>query len=113
MKPLVFRILLLVLIAGNTAGAYRLFTERAAFLDQFPKLSETSYQYFRFLPLVNIIGLLGMWFWRRWGAWLAVAGGIVVIGCDIWLGIWYHLSVAIPSLLILLFFIIRYAKQFK
>jgi hypothetical protein len=62
--------------------------------------------------VLNIIALAGMWYLKWWGAALAVAGGLLVIGFDIYFGIRYHLYVAVPSLLLLLFLIFWYRSQF-
>lgn len=113
MKPLLYFIYLLIMLLGNCFALYKMFTARQEFFDQFPKLTETAFNIFRFLPIINIIALAGMWFFKSWGAYLAIACGIAVIVFDIYFGIRYHLYVAIPSTLILLFFIIKYWNEFK
>jgi hypothetical protein len=60
------------------------------------------------LPVINIVALTGMWFLKNGSPWLAIAGAVAVIVADIYFGIWYHLWLAVPVTLILLFFIIRY-----
>jgi hypothetical protein len=50
---------LLVLFAGNCFGAYQLFSNSSSFLTKFPKLTETGYAWFRWLPVVNLIALAG------------------------------------------------------
>lgn len=109
----VFAIFMVLMFLGNGFALYKLFTDKQEFLTQFPKLTETAFNIFRFLPLINIIALAGMWFLNTWAAYLAVACGIAVIAFDIYFGIWYHLYVAIPSTLLLLFFIIKYWNEFK
>jgi uncharacterized membrane protein (DUF2068 family) len=68
---------------------------------------------FRFLPVINIIALAGMWFFKSWAAYSAIACSISIIVFDIYFGIWYHLYVAVPSTLILLFFIVKYWNHFE
>lgn len=113
MRPLILSIFILLMFAGNGFALFKLFTDKAEFLARFPKLTSRSFDWFRLLPVVNMIALAGIWFLKPWGAWLAIACGLVVIGFDIYFGIWYHLYVAIPSTLLLLYFIIRYWNEFK
>lgn len=113
MRPLLYAMFIIVMIAGNCAGLYKLFTDKQAILEQFPRLTESAYSLFRLLPVVNIIALAGLWFFQSWAAYLAIAGGLLVIGFDVYYGISYHLYIAIPSTLLLLFFIIKYWNHFK
>ncbi|MBI5858189.1 MAG: hypothetical protein HZB42_11160 [Sphingobacteriales bacterium] len=113
MRSLVFSVFLLLMLAGNCFALYKLFTGKQEFLTKFPKLTDTGFTIFRFLPVVNIIALTGMWFLKSWAAYLAIACGLAVIGFDLYFSIYYHLYVAIPATLILLFFIFRYWNHFK
>jgi hypothetical protein len=54
-----------------------------------------------------------MWFLKSWSPYLAIIGAIAVIAADIYFGIRYHLYLAVPATLILLFFITRYWNHFK
>jgi uncharacterized membrane protein (DUF2068 family) len=65
------------------------------------------------LPVVNIIALTGMWFLKSWSPWLAMAGAAAVIVADLYFGIRQHLYLAIPTTLILFFFIFKYWNHFK
>jgi uncharacterized membrane protein (DUF2068 family) len=65
------------------------------------------------LPIINIIAIAGIWFLKSWGAYLALTCGAAVIILDLYYGIHYHLYVAIPSAIILLFFSIKYWNEFK
>lgn len=113
MKFPVFTIFLFLMFLGNCFALFKMFTTKHEFLDQFPRLTENAFDVFRLLPVINIIALAGIWFLQSWAAYLAIACGIAVITFDIYFGIWYHLYVAIPSTLILLFFIIKYWNEFK
>ncbi len=113
MKHPIYAIFLLLMLLGNCFALYKLFTDRQEFFAKFPKLSETGFNIFRFLPVINIIALAGMWFFKSWAAYLAIACGIAVVVFDLYYNNYYHLYVAIPSTLILLFFIIKYWNHFK
>lgn len=108
-----FAIFIILMLAGNCFALYKLFTDKPEFLTKFPKLTSRAFDLFRLLPVINIIALAGIWFLKPWAAWLAIACGMAVIGFDIYFAIWYHLYVAIPSALLLLYFIIRYWNEFK
>ncbi|HMU47671.1 MAG TPA: hypothetical protein PKC72_14975 [Chitinophagaceae bacterium] len=113
MKTIVFPAFILLLLLGNCFGAYKLFTAKEEFFSKFPKLTEGAYQILRFLPIVNIIGLIGVLFWQKWGVYLAITCAVIIIICDILFGIYYHLYVAVPASAFLIFLIIRYWSFFK
>lgn len=113
MRPPVYAIFLILMLAGNSFALYKLFTDKQEFLTKFPKLTEAAFNVFRFLPVINIIALAGMLFLKSWAAYLAIGCGIAVIAFDLYFGIYYHLYVAVPSTLILLFFVIKYWNHFE
>jgi uncharacterized membrane protein (DUF2068 family) len=92
---------------------YNLFTNKQEFFIKSPALTETGFILLRIIPFLNIAALAGLWFFQSWAAYLAIACGVVVITLDIYFGIYYHLYAAIPSSLILLFFIFKYWNHFK
>lgn len=102
-----------LMLIGNCFGVYKLFADKQSFITQFPKLTENLYFYFKLLPVINIIALIGLLFWQKWAAYLAIVLGVVVIGFDIYLGIKYHLYVAIISTIVLLFLIFKFRHQLK
>lgn len=109
----VYAIFLLLMLAGNCFALYKMFAHKQEFFTQFPKLTRSAFNIFRFLPVINIIAITGMWFLKPWGAYLALACGVAIIVFDLYSGIYYHLYVAVPSFLILLFFVIKYWNHFK
>lgn len=113
MRLPVYAIFLLLMLLGNSFALYKMITSKQEFLTQFPKLTNQAFNIFRLLPVINIISLAGLWFLKSWGAYLAVACGLTVIVFDLYFGVYYHLYVAIPSTLILLFFVIKYWNEFK
>lgn len=113
MKLSFYAIFLLLMLLGNSFALYKMFISKQEFLTLFPKLNNEAFSTFRLLPVINIIALAGLWFLKPWGAYLAIACGITVIAFDLYFGIYYHLYVAVPATLILLFFIIKYWNEFK
>jgi uncharacterized membrane protein (DUF2068 family) len=101
------------MLLGNCFALYKLLTGKEEFFIKSPALTETAFTILRIIPFLNIIALAGLWFFQCWAAYLAIACGIFVIVMDIYFGMYYHLYAAVPSALILLFFIIRYWNQFK
>lgn len=108
-----FAIFILLMLAGNVFALYKLFADKHEFLTRFPRLTPATFSIFRFLPLINIIALAGVWFLKLWGAILALACAAAVICIDILFEISYHLYVAIPSALLLLFFLVQYRNLFR
>lgn len=100
-RPVVFPILLVLLLAGNIFAACQLLASGAEFLKRMPQLTPAGLAVLRFLPLLNIVSLGGIWFWKRWGIVSAFALGVVTIGFDVVFGIWYHLAVAASSVILL------------
>ena len=113
MKLSVFAIFLLLMLLGNCFALYKMFTEKQVFLAQFPKLTEKPFTILLLLPVINIIAVAGLWFLKPWAAYLAIACGVAIIVFDVYFAIYYHLYVAVPSALILLFFISKYWNEFK
>lgn len=113
MKTIVYPAVLLLFLLGNCFALYKMFADKQDFFDKIPKLTENGFVTLRLLPVLNIIAIIGLWFFKSWAPWLAIACGVAVIIADLYFGITYHLFVAIPSTLILMFFIIRFWNHFK
>ena len=107
------QVFIVLMLIGNLFALWQLFTAKTAFMEQFPRITEGGFQLFRVLPLLNIAGLVGLWLFKPWAPWLTLGCGLLVIGFDIFFNIRYHLWVAIPSFLLLLFFIILYWNRFN
>ena len=113
MKYSIYYAFLILMLAGNSFALYKLFADKQAFTDQFPNITATGFTLFRLLPLVNIISLAGLWFFKPWAAYLALGCGLLIIVLDILFKMHYHLYVAVPSTLVLLLFILYYWNQFR
>jgi hypothetical protein len=113
MKAYIFPLFLLLMLLGNCFALYKLFTDKEEYLLKFPFLTDAAFKIFRFLPLINIIALIGMWFFKSWAVYLALGCAVLIIAFDLYFHICYHLYAAVPSTLLLLFFIIRYWNHFK
>jgi hypothetical protein len=112
-RPLLFSILVGLLVLGNGFGAWKLFTDKASFFSTIPRLTRNSYILLCILPLLNLLALGGIWYWQKWGVYLAALTSLFVIGLDIYLGIKYHLPVAVISTVLLATAVIYYWKNFN
>jgi hypothetical protein len=113
MKIPFYAIFILLMLLGNCFGLYQLFADKQSFMSKYPKLNENNYFVLQMLPVINIIGLAGMWFLKSWSPWLIIISSLAVIIADIYFGIYYHLYLAIPFTLLLFFFILRYKNHFQ
>lgn len=113
MKHFFYYAFLVLMLMGNSFALYKLFTAKEEFLVRFPRLTETGFTLFRLLPVLNIVALAGLWFFKPWAAFLAAGCGLAIILLDIVFGIHYHLYVAVPATALLLFFIWYYRAYFK
>ena len=92
-----------LLMAASTLNAVRLLATRgpevaAAFPGGGDLLRPLSVA----LALGLLASYLGLWRWRRWGIWLAMAMSILTIGADIaWRGPMIHLGAAVASTCVL------------
>jgi hypothetical protein len=67
MKPLLFSIFILLMLAGNGFAFYKLIIGKHQFLTRFPRLTNDAYNIFRLLPLINVVALIGGWFFSEMG----------------------------------------------
>lgn len=113
MRPVLFTILIGLLALGNVFGAWKLFTAKTAFFDRIPGLTENLWFLLCDLPLLNVLALAGIWYWQKWGVYLAGITAMTVIGLDVYLRIKYHLPVALLSTALLATAVIYYWKNFN
>lgn len=113
MRPVLFTILIGLLLLGNFFGAWKLFTAKTDFFSRIPGLTGNLYFLLCALPLLNILALAGIWYWQKWGVYLAGITSLTVIGLDLYLRIRYHLPVALLSTALLAAGVIAYWKYFN
>lgn len=101
------------MLAGNLFGLYNFITAKVALLEKFPSITEKNYWLFPFLSVLNITALFGMLYFKSWSPWLAMLGAIAVIAIDFYFDIHYHLFLAVPSSIILLYLIYYFSNHFN
>ena len=116
-KKNVSTILLYIIVAllfiGNVFGFVNLFTDPDAFVAKFPSLTPFSVQLLTYIPVLNMISLVGIWFFKKWGVWLAIAGYGIITFVDIYVPIVYHLILSSCSSAVLFYLIYRNWKKFS
>lgn len=100
------QILTILLLIGNGLAAWILHNKPQDFIQKF-QLTSHSLFWFKWLPLLNIIGLIGIIWFKKWGIFLVIVSSILVILCDIIFKINYHLPIAIISFALLGFLIYK------
>lgn len=108
-----FRIVIVLLLLANCFGAYGLIFNRSELLANLPKVKETGANVLSTLPFINIIGLIGLLLWQSWAAYVVLICCVLVIIADIYFSINYHLFLAIPSTVLLAFFIYKFWTNFN
>lgn len=79
----VFRAVVLLLAAANVFGLYLGLTQRAMLLGMCSRL-ENVWSFYLASPIVTLIGLAALWGHRRWGAWLSIGMGFVVLALELY-----------------------------
>ena len=77
------RLVILLLAAANIVGLYLGLTQRAMLISMCLRLSDVWPIYLA-SPVATLLGLGGLWSQRRWGAWLCIGMGIVVLGLELY-----------------------------
>jgi hypothetical protein len=113
MMKIAYLLFIGLMLAGNCFGLFQLIYQKQTFIEKFPELTPKNIFWLQLLPVMNIAGLAGMLFFKSWSPYVAVAGALLVIVADVYLNIRYHLYVAIPSALILLWLIVFFWNKFK
>jgi hypothetical protein len=109
---LILQIVATLLLIGNLFGAFTLHFRNAVFLQKF-NIPANAIFWFKWLPLINTIGLVGLLFLKKWAIPILVLGGICTILVDLIFKINYHLPIAIFSFLVLLILIYKNYSLFE
>lgn len=112
-RPVGFVIILLLLLVGNAFAFFRISLNPSALMEDFPRLTPNALSGFQGIQVLNVVCILGIWYYRKWGVWLAVALALLVIILDIKYQLWYHVFVVLIVTGILLFFIRKLWRQFR
>jgi hypothetical protein len=114
-RPLGLAVVLVLLAVTNTFGGIFGLTHRADFFAQFPRLTPSLWNLYLLCPLIGVTAMVAMWFWRKWGFWLACIGAVVVFAIELYVmgpGVWKIFRVPF-SLALIIFFIRPVWNQFK
>jgi MFS superfamily sulfate permease-like transporter len=114
-RPLGLAVIIVLLAVANTFGGIYGLTHRADFFSQFPRLTMSLWNIYQLCPLIGVTAMVAMWFWRRWGFWLACIGAAVVFAIELYVmgpAVWKIFRVPF-SLALITFFIRPVWNQFK
>lgn len=114
-RPLGLAVIIILLALANTFGGFYGLTHRADFFSQFPRLTPSLWNIYLLCPLVGVTAMVAMWFWRKWGFWLACIGAAVVFAIELYVmgpAVWKIFRVPF-SVALIIFFIRPVWNQFK
>jgi hypothetical protein len=89
-------VIIILLLAGNIYGFYNLLARPAAFQQKL-HIPAAALQWLRWLPLLSMAGLAGLWLGQTWGVYVSAAAALAIIVTDVVFGVQYHLPIAIIS----------------
>lgn len=112
-RPVGLVIILLLLLVGSAFAFFRISVNPSALTEDFPRLTPNVLSGFQVIQFLNVVSILGIWYYRKWGVWLAVLLALLVIILDIIFQLWYHVFVVLVVTGILLFFIRKVWRQFR
>ena len=97
-------LIILLLIVSNLLGAYKLLSDTERFSKIFINLSDTSIKLIATVPFLTIVGLVAIYFGKKWGFWLTCFTFTLALFLDIFYTNWYHGFLASVCFVILLYF---------
>lgn len=99
------KVVLVILALANVFGFIYGATHRQEFFSAFPRFTPLLWAVYLLCPPAALISFAAMWFWRKWGFWLACALGLIVFAIEAYaLGIGWHLARIVLSIGLLAFF---------
>jgi hypothetical protein len=82
-------------------------------LRTFPKMTGNSLLLLKATQVLNLVSIIGIWYFQKWGVWFALLLAIIVLALDIYYHIWYHIPVVLISCSLLGWFVSRQWELFK
>jgi hypothetical protein len=79
----VFRVVLVIVVASTLNAVRIALTQREEFLAVFPGAAGWPLAAMAIVAAVGIVGKVGLWFWRRWAISLTVVTGMATIALDV------------------------------
>ncbi len=100
------RALVGLLALANVYGIWLGTTHRSELVETYPRLAAVWPAYLA-CPVVSLVALAAVWRMRRWGVWLALFAGAVVMGIELYAcGPAPH-TLRVPVAMMLLLFAVR------
>ena len=95
--PAGLAIMLILLFIGNIYGFITLTRKADEFLTRYHKMNSHNLLLLKIIQGLNIISIIGMWYYKTWAVLLAVVLALLVIVLDIYYKIFSHLLVVLIS----------------
>lgn len=105
-RPIELVLMLILLLAGNIFAFTKITTHPTDFLNLYPKLNPNSLTVLKIIQILNIITIIGIWYFQKWGVWAALTLALTVIILDIYFEFIYHVFVVIITVGLTMWFII-------
>ena len=97
------RIVLALLALGNLFGIIFGLTQREAIFSEFPRLNSALWPIYLACPVAGLAGVAATWAFRRWGFWLLMALGGVILAIELYAMGWgIHVSRLFVSMALLI-----------
>jgi hypothetical protein len=113
-RPIGLAVMLILLALANTFGGIFGLTHRAEIFSEFPRFTPALWNVYILCPLVGITAMAAMWYWRKWGFWLACVGAAIVFGIELYaMGLGLHLSRIVLAMGLIIFFMRPVWRQFR
>jgi len=112
-RPIGLAAILIIVAAFNVFGLIFGLTHREDFFTQFPRFTPELWAVYLLCPPVGIVALTALWFWRKWGLWLAYFGAALVFSIELYaLPFGWHLARIFVSVGLITFFARRSWQRF-
>jgi hypothetical protein len=112
-RPFGLTAVLIILAAFNVFGLIFGLTHREEFFTEFPRFTPELWTIYLLSAPAAVVALTALWFWRKWGLWLAYVVGAVVFSIEVYaLPMGWHLARIVVSVGLITFFARRAWKSF-
>jgi hypothetical protein len=104
---------LIVLASANLFGLYLGLTHRQEFFTRFPRFTPELWAVYLLCPPGALVGLAALWFWKKWGLWLVLVVGGIVLAVELYaLPFGWHLARIVASMALVSYFAHRSWQRF-
>jgi len=103
-RPLALTLLLVLYVASSLASEVAGALNRERMFREIPRLTPLLYGVWLAAPPIGIAGVIGLWFFRRWGMITIAVSWVMVAVVDFWVGATAHAIIATGILWLIFLF---------